>query len=62
MTLFSEDVFSNFVDAKLKVDETFITDNGIARKRKSLMLKLLGMIAPQLVLILLIYQRFTVNY
>ena len=48
----SEDVFSNFVDAKLKVDETFITDNGIARKRKSLMLKLLGMIAPQLVLIL----------
>ena len=30
----SEDGFSNFVNAKLKVDETFITDNRIARKNK----------------------------
>ena len=30
----SEDAFSNFVNAKLKVDETFITDNRIARKNK----------------------------
>ena len=30
----SGDAFSNFVNAKLKVDETFITDNRIARKNK----------------------------
>ena len=30
----SGDAFSNFVNAKLKVDETFITDNWIARKNK----------------------------
>ena len=30
----SGDAFSNFVNAKLKVDETFITDNLIARKNK----------------------------
>ena len=28
------DAFSNFVNAKLKVDQTFITDNRIARKNK----------------------------
>ena len=28
------DSFSNFVNDKLKVDETFITDNHIARKKK----------------------------
>ena len=26
--------FSNFVNAKLKVNETFVTDNRIARKKK----------------------------
>ena len=30
----SGDAFSNFVNAKLKVDETFITDNLIAKKNK----------------------------
>ena len=30
----SGDAFSNFVNAKLKVDQTFITDNRIARKNK----------------------------
>ena len=30
----SRDAFSNHVNAKLKVDETFITDNRIARKRE----------------------------
>ena len=30
----SGDAFSNFVNAKLKVDETYITDNRIARKNK----------------------------
>ena len=30
----SGDTFSNFVNAKLKVDETFMTDNCIARKKK----------------------------
>ena len=28
------DAFSNFVNAKLKVDQTFITDNRIERKRE----------------------------
>ena len=42
----SVDVFSNYVNAKLKIYETFIIDNCIARKGKSLMLKLLGMIRP----------------
>ena len=59
----SEDAFSNFVNAKLKVDETFITALGIARKKKkSYMLKLLGIITTQLLLMLLICQRFIVNY
>ena len=30
----SVDVFSNYVNVKLKIDETFITDNRIARKRR----------------------------
>ena len=32
----SGDAFSNFVNAKLKVDETFVTDNRISRKNKDL--------------------------
>ena len=31
----SGDAFSNFINLKLKVDETFITDNQISRKKKS---------------------------
>ena len=31
-----EDELSNYVNAELKVDETFIIYNGIARKRKKL--------------------------
>ena len=31
----SGDAFSNFVNAKLKVDQTFITDNRIERKREA---------------------------
>ena len=31
----SGDAFPNFVNAKLKVDETFITDNRIASKKKT---------------------------
>ena len=60
----SGDGFSNFANAKLKVDETFITENRIAKKKKkkSLMLKLLGIIIPQLVLLLLICQEFIANY
>ena len=42
----SGDAFSNYVNAKSKVDETFTTDNRITRKKKSLMLELLGMITP----------------
>ena len=30
----SEDAFSNYVNAELKVDESFITENCIGKKRK----------------------------
>ena len=33
----SGDAFSNFVNAKLKVDETFITDNLIAKKKQEVL-------------------------
>ena len=55
----SGDALSNFVNAKTKVDETFMTTE-LQEKIKSLMLKLLGNITPQL--ILLICQRFIANY
>ena len=42
----SRNAFSNYVDAKLKVGETFIIDNPVLQEKGKSLMKLLVMITP----------------